>query len=377
MDQTTAQALFESGACLVILDTPTGIEFGIDLDTWETGPLFKGLKMIPPGIHYIHYSALNGEKQPGMRSGFFHNFSPREAKTEDLVVVNEEDTERIRQNIRDLDKGLGAYQTGENNQTYTQWQQLTCKITPKLLHEVLPPHGCFSSATGSAYEDEEMAAVLKKLKQQAPAMAEQGVSAADLQSIIDAEPTADCASTDRFNFTPINIRHSFPPHATPDELRRFSKDKSWLLRSILQSRTCEDILGEFQLAFLVILVGQNFCGIEHWKRILHLVLGSAEVLGDARVVETVVVPVLRCFMSQLRVCPHEFVASVLEQDNFVAEILQEFVLNVYESGGGLDPEIARLRAVLKMFDWVLPEGQQLQTKADEEEGEYAPQVVDL
>ncbi|KAJ2134528.1 hypothetical protein GGH17_002772, partial [Coemansia sp. RSA 788] len=121
----------------------------------------------------------------------------------------------------------------------------------------------------------------------------------------------------------------------------------------------------------------NFCGIEHWKRILHLVLGSAEVLGDARVVETVVVPVLRCFMSQLRVCPHEFVASVLEQDNFVAEILQEFVLNVYESGGGLDPEIARLRAVLKMFDWVLPEGQQLQTKADEEEGEYAPQVVDL
>ncbi|KAJ2220843.1 hypothetical protein IW143_002075, partial [Coemansia sp. RSA 520] len=79
MDQTTAQALFESGACLVILDTPTGIEFGIDLDTWETGPLFKGLKMIPPGIHYIHYSALNGEKQPGMRSGFFHNFSPREA----------------------------------------------------------------------------------------------------------------------------------------------------------------------------------------------------------------------------------------------------------------------------------------------------------
>ncbi|KAJ2480867.1 hypothetical protein IWW56_002177 [Coemansia sp. RSA 2131] len=364
MDQNTARALFELGACLVILGAPTGIEFGIDLDTWETGPLFKGLKMIPPGIHYIHY----------------RYFSLVVAKrwcqeTEDLVMVDEEDTERIRLNIRDLDKGLGAYQAGENNKTYTQWQQLTCKITPKLLHEVLPPHGCFSSATGSAYEDEEMAAVLKKLKQQAPAMAEHGVTAADMQSIID-EPT-NCASSDRFSFTPINIRHSFPPRATPDELRRFSKDKSWLLRSILQSRTSADILGEFQLAFLVILVGQNFCGIEHWKRILHLVLGSADVLADARVVEAVVVPVLRCFMSQLRVCPHEFVASVLEQDNFVAEILQEFVLNVYESGGGLDPEIVRLRTVLKMFDWVLPEGQQLQTEADEEEGEYAPQVVDL
>ena len=32
-----------------------GSEFGIDCHAWVTGPNFLGVKMIPPGPHFIYY----------------------------------------------------------------------------------------------------------------------------------------------------------------------------------------------------------------------------------------------------------------------------------------------------------------------------------
>jgi A1 cistron-splicing factor AAR2 len=57
MDQGTANHLFEQGAIFLILDLPQDLvlQFGIDLNSWKTGPKFKGLKLIPPGLHVIHY----------------------------------------------------------------------------------------------------------------------------------------------------------------------------------------------------------------------------------------------------------------------------------------------------------------------------------
>ena len=55
MDQETAQVLFREGAIMVCLDVPEGTEFGIDYASWTVGPQFKGIKMIPPGIHFIYY----------------------------------------------------------------------------------------------------------------------------------------------------------------------------------------------------------------------------------------------------------------------------------------------------------------------------------
>lgn len=55
MDPTLANKLFEDGAIIFILDVPLGTELGIDMNTWNTGEKFKGIKMIPPGIHYIYY----------------------------------------------------------------------------------------------------------------------------------------------------------------------------------------------------------------------------------------------------------------------------------------------------------------------------------
>jgi A1 cistron-splicing factor AAR2 len=55
MTQDTAKWLFDEGAMFVFLDVPAGTEFGIDCNSWQVGPKFKGVKMIPPGVHFIYY----------------------------------------------------------------------------------------------------------------------------------------------------------------------------------------------------------------------------------------------------------------------------------------------------------------------------------
>ena len=55
MDQELAQRLFKEGATLVMLDVPEGTEVGIDYNSWRAGSRFHGVKMIPPGVHFMYY----------------------------------------------------------------------------------------------------------------------------------------------------------------------------------------------------------------------------------------------------------------------------------------------------------------------------------
>lgn len=55
VSQEQAQWLFEEGATVVFLDVPPGTEFGVDYNSWKVGSEFKGVKMIPPGVHFIYY----------------------------------------------------------------------------------------------------------------------------------------------------------------------------------------------------------------------------------------------------------------------------------------------------------------------------------
>ncbi|KAJ2384497.1 hypothetical protein GGI23_006916, partial [Coemansia sp. RSA 2559] len=308
MDQDTARRLFEQGACLVILDAPTGTEFGIDLDTWETGPLFSGLKMIPPGMHYIHYSAKDSAHgATSMRSGRFRAFEAQEvvvwrwdAATEQLVEDSRETVERIRANLRDLDPRLGAYPVGIARDgeplgtSYTRWTRISCYVSASTVARVLPAGGSFSSATGSVYEDEEMQQARKKL------------TAANEPFMENSIPV-DAA--DRFAFPLVDIRHSFPRNAAPEDIHKYIVDKTWLLREMLRREwdgRAELLLGEFQVAFLVVLVGQNFAGLEHWKRLMHLVLGSSSALEDRDLVARLVVPLLHTMRGQLDECPADF-----------------------------------------------------------------------
>lgn len=59
MEQEKALELVKKGATLLCLDVPQYTLFGIDTQMFTVGPNFKGIKMIPPGPHFVYYSSSN------------------------------------------------------------------------------------------------------------------------------------------------------------------------------------------------------------------------------------------------------------------------------------------------------------------------------
>lgn len=55
MSPEVALRLFKEGATFVFLNVPIGTEIGIDLQSWNAGEKFRGIKMIPPGLHFLYF----------------------------------------------------------------------------------------------------------------------------------------------------------------------------------------------------------------------------------------------------------------------------------------------------------------------------------
>lgn len=134
MDQRVAKRLLIEGGTFVFLEVPAGTEFGIDMKIWTTGEKFRGVKMIPPGLHFIHYSPLDPYGRMAPKVGFFYNFRPSEfvvrkwdKVTEDISLQPVDETEIVglKENIEVLDTFLGPYPYD----VWKKWTSLTTYIT--------------------------------------------------------------------------------------------------------------------------------------------------------------------------------------------------------------------------------------------------------
>ena len=69
--RTASYEQFMSLGVLVLLDSPQHIELGFDNLSIKVGSMFKGIKMVPFGVHYLHFS-LPEEKHLFKISQFIH-----------------------------------------------------------------------------------------------------------------------------------------------------------------------------------------------------------------------------------------------------------------------------------------------------------------
>jgi hypothetical protein len=77
----TSPETFAQCGTLLCLDVPEGVQFGLDGHLWTVGPRFKGIKLIPPGSHFICHAM--GDKHGSAftpRVGFWLYFSPGEVR---------------------------------------------------------------------------------------------------------------------------------------------------------------------------------------------------------------------------------------------------------------------------------------------------------
>lgn len=118
IDATLAQQLLANGAILIVAGCPAGTEFGIDLNAYKVDERFRGVKMIPPGVHYVYTASCQQQGTHGdtaLRTGFIHFFQPQEVVIREWDAAKEElrkrtggdpavETKRIHDNLKELDR---------------------------------------------------------------------------------------------------------------------------------------------------------------------------------------------------------------------------------------------------------------------------------
>lgn len=393
MDQETAQILFHEGATMVCLDVPEGTEFGFDYSSWTAGPLFKGVKMIPPGIHFVYYSARNKQAdEVGPRTGTFINFEQKsvvvrkcnpiaEELTEDGISAD--DVQRIQDNLKDLDRFLGPYPY----EGYKKWVSLSNFITPELLDKLQPQSKRICSVTDLVSEvSNTQSRKLRKTSGSTKTSEDQDETNVskekDLQdnkeenaeptSLKDAEsrlPYMKVREESKIQFSKIP-KQKYPPGCSPAEMTKYSIDSSYALESILCSNYKDNeakILGEIQFAFICFLIGQVLDAFEQWKNLVHVMCTSEEALQNHASLFLNFISVIHYHIQET---PEDFFVDILSANNFLTSTLQEFFSNLENMSSDSDLK----KRGLKFRDYLT---QKFKWDFTSEPDDYAPTVVDL
>ena len=332
IDPAVAKKLLVEGATVIVQGVPPGTEFGLDMNSWNVGDQFMGVKMIPPGIHFVYYSAVNvKQRNTAPRTGFFHNFSRGEVvvrrwddKIEDIVDdVSDEDKERMRQDIKNIDKHLGVYPY----QSWKKWISLSSHISQATLARLEPMTKKICSvadlvpdttgadqhqATGDPSDDPRLPAM----------MARPGSS---------------------IRYTTLTCR-KYPEGSSPAEITQHSMDATFQLSVLLAtmdkmygdqvSSTMSDqdnhreVLAEIQFAFLCFLVGMNYDSFEQWKRLVVMMCSCDEGLVKY---QALFMDFITMLFFQMKEVPTDFFVDIVSSSNFLSSCLNSLFSNLKNS----------------------------------------------
>jgi len=390
-------------SCVLLLDLPDKALAGIDLLSFTTSPRFKGIKNLPPGLHFIFAAS---DSALSVRHGAWFYVSPGtgspqvfvkrwDARTEDLVAeTSQSEVLRWKANLGSIWKdGLTPYrQTVQAGDSGTEgdyqeeseiWDELTPRITQTLLSRICgldPDHWSLTSASAGLM---------------------------DLEAIPGLESSNSTIHPEKeLNFLPIDLRRTWRVGATGRERTEAAQDRSWYLGDLIdnhsqagdkRSRELE-VLGELQFAFLMILTLNNNSCLEQWKRILALLFTCQQAIKSR---SHLFLELLRTLRIQLSHCVDTdgFFDMTEVGGGFLRPLLIKFRTNLDEFDGkwksDMIQELDELEDYLqKQFGWErgeyfvkrgmldLEDGERVEMDVnnadeDDESGDYAPIVVEL
>jgi A1 cistron-splicing factor AAR2 len=412
--------LFEAGALFLFLDVPPNTEFGIDYNCWRTGPQFKGVKMIPPGIHFVYYSVTDKYGNVGLRNGFFYNFKFKEIVARKWDVQNEcidttctfsiDELERFECNKREMDKFLGAYPFDE----YKRWKSLTSQFEWSFLINLIPEVGIISS--GSSLIGNEFKSSAKRTENSVEMVSlswnnlisdlwtfnfffnnkNKKSSCADMiskesiqvntdilkkpESLNEAEkmlPEMKEQEKMMIRFTKLSTFLSYPPGSRPDQVTKCLIDQSYKLEQLIEfafGKLPMNVLCELQFAFVCFLIGQVYEAFEQWKLIISLLCNSEQsILKHPNMFAKFV----QCIYFQLKEMPDDFFTDILTRNNFLTVNLHNLFDNVKQvvESNPENTAITSLEQKCIQFKTYLED--KFELKFEMEPDEYAPQMVEL
>ena len=263
--------------CVLLLDLPPNALAGIDLLSFTTTPRFKGVKNLPPGLHFTFAAS---DTSLSVRHGAWFYVSPGagppqilvkkwDPKTEDFIAeTSHAELLTWKANLGSIWKeGLTPYRqtvrAGETDEDdaaveeSSDWGRLTSRISQSLLTRICglnPDHWSLTSASSAAQDLEDIP----------------GLEASN--SVLHPEK--------ELHFFPVDLKQTWREGATGRERTEAAQDRSWALGDLLEKHAVTkdtrnrdfEILGELQFCFLMVLTLNNNSCLEQWKRLLALLL---------------------------------------------------------------------------------------------------------
>lgn len=312
------------GGVFFVTGVPVGTEFGIDQQSFVVGENFRGVKMIPKGVHFIYCAARGPYNEIAPRVGFVHYFTEEEIvvrewdneKEELRPIVNrnmEIPEERIRENLKKLSRFLAPFDFDNLN----TWTRLTRKITEETVSRHAPPSGIVRNTIELQSCPDEFRpkgnAVTPKLMRIASEMHEDNLLP-KLESIQGTAP--------RFSQLPPRC----PTDAIPSEVSRHYMDCINAVDILLKNRE-EVILEEIEFAFVLFLCGHSVEALNHWRNVLVLLSNSEKATTEYR---TFYCNYLKALQYQLPELPIELMAQT--SSNTVYLDVRKLLSNCYYSG---------------------------------------------
>lgn len=305
--------MLQSGA-LVALDVPAGSAFGVDWQVHTVGPAFLGMKLIPPGLHLAIYgSTLHA-------LGFFFVARPGgvlafrwDARSECLERSAGEEAQLAAQvHALELDARLGAYDAADPaseaaDGTWATWSQLASYIDERVLArarvrlgETIAPDGAGEGQSEpreslpvapthrTAHPPEPLAAVFTRVRANRMPAGQPAGAVTDYH--FDGSARLEEL-----------LRVEYAPASSPAE--------PWPL-----------LLGELQLAFVLMLQLHSHSALVFWREMLALLCTCERALAQARHA-----PLFEAFArvlrEQLARLPPDFFIDALSGHNFLAPAL--------------------------------------------------------
>uniref|UniRef100_A0A0A0M0D1 Protein AAR2 homolog n=1 Tax=Cucumis sativus TaxID=3659 RepID=A0A0A0M0D1_CUCSA len=271
MDPETSLELVKHGVTVLLLDVPQYTLLGIDTQMFSVGPSFKGIKMIPPGPHFLYYSSSSRDgREFSPITGFFVDAGPSEVivrrwdqREERLVKVLEEEEGQFREAIRRLefDRQLGPYNLGQ----YGEWKRMSNHINSTTIKRLEPIGGDITVVCEPGIsQSTSKSAVEKVLDDQ--------LKGSKFATPVDSSQSRGCYYA--------KIPHVIKQRGVHgQELTYLNLDKTLLLENQLKKYFggSEDLLlGELQFAFVVFLMGQSLEGFLQWKSLVTLLFECRE-----------------------------------------------------------------------------------------------------
>lgn len=351
IDPYVAQHMLQVGATLIIAGVPVGTEFGIDLSSYEVGERFRGVKMIPPGPHYVFCAARDSYGTTAPRVGFAHYFKPCEIvvrewdlQTEELRIRQCEDIElekqRIRENLKDLDRFLAPYDFKE----LAKWKSLTDTITEDVLCRCTPQSGFIrNSMEFLSCPDSE------RPRGGAPGNYKNLPYVADESELLpNLKPLPDTA----LNFKELPPR--IPKGVAPSEVTRHHLDCIEAVDAFFAKFSDQiEAIQEIQLAFIFFCSGYSVDSLAHWRKTLNL-LSNSETAVDKYML--FYMKYLEILQFQLPELPEELMEQT--KNNTVCRDVRSLLQNCAVAGLHIsaDRMAKRLKKTMKWkFDGLLDE----------------------